>query len=225
MSGVAVREMRRELGLSQQEAARRWGVSQAYVSLVEQGKRPVPRKLATTLARRERRFATGLTLEPPVAGRGEDLARRLGALGYPPFAYLGQARDVANPAAVVLAALTAPALDARVAAALPWVFEAFPHLSWPWLVDRAKLVNAQNRLGFLLALAREHAPRLQRFKELNDAADALDQARLFREDELTGPLTGAERRYLTDHRSDLARYWRVVTGMHADDLRYVEPTV
>jgi hypothetical protein len=151
------------------------------------------------------------------------LARRLGALGYPPFAYLGQARDVANPAAVVLSALTATSLPARVAVALPWVFTSFPDLHWSWLCNQAKLVNAQNRLGFLLALAMEHAPTLAESAALAAALAVLDDARLFREEPLAGSPTPSEVRYLCEHRSDLAKHWRVLTGLQVSDLRYDAP--
>ena len=152
MTGAQVRAVRERLGLTQQQAARRWRLSQAYVSLVEHGKRPAPDRLAALLARTEPRMATGLPLEAAVPA-AEDLTRRLGALGYPEFTYLADPRDLANPAAVVLATLKMPVVPARVTEALPWLLVTFADLDWGWLMDQAKLANVQNRLGYLLGLA------------------------------------------------------------------------
>ena len=160
MSGQDLRTARERLGLTQVRAARRWRVSQAYLSLMERGLRPVPERLVRLTARTDSKLATGLTLDSSRAAKvSHALEERLGSLGYPGFAYLGGARMLENPAAVALAALRAPVVPARVTEALPWLFLNYPHLDWDWLVDQVKLANRQNRLGFLVAMARELAER------------------------------------------------------------------
>jgi transcriptional regulator with XRE-family HTH domain len=222
MDGTAVRSARERLGLTQQQAARRWRMSQAYVSLVEQGKRPVPERLARALARAEPVMATGLSVETrPLSA--DQLPELLGALHYPGFAYLGEPRDVANPAVVVLAALRARSLSARVSEALPWVLVTFAHLGWDWLVDQAKLANAQNRLGFLVGLARELASghgAEAAVSRLAGVERQLEEARLVKEDTLGRDLTEVERRHHREHRSSLAAHWNLLTGLRVEDLRY-----
>jgi len=54
-------------------------------------------------------------------------------------------------------ALSENDLDARVTGVLPWVLLRYPELDWSWLVSHVKLRNLQNRLGFLVSVAREVA--------------------------------------------------------------------
>src|SRR5829696_127610 len=126
MTGTDLRSARETLGLTQVAAARRWRVSQTYLSLMEQGRRPVPERLARLAVRTAPKLATGLALHS--AGTSSpNLEGLLGSLGYPGFAYLGHANTVQNPAAVVLAALRPPVVSARVTEALPWVLLTYPH--------------------------------------------------------------------------------------------------
>lgn len=221
MSGTEVRTARRALGLTQQQAARRWKVSQTYLSLMEHDKRRVPARLARVLVRREPRLATALPVES--ATGLDDLPELLGALGYPRFAYLAERRNVMNPATVVLAALEAPEVPARVVEALPWVLATFPNLDWDWLVDRARLANVQNRLGYLVMLASQvaesRASATAAFK-LADVQRRLEEARLVKEDTLGRELTDVEKRHLRQHRPAAAAHWNVLTNLRAEDLRY-----
>jgi hypothetical protein len=41
---------------------------------------------------------------------------------------------------------------------MAWLPLAYPHLNWDWLTANAKLRDRQNRLGFVVVLARQ-APR------------------------------------------------------------------
>ncbi len=222
MSGVEVRSTRERLGLTQMQAARRWRVSQTYLSLMEHGKRRVPDRLARQLAHAEPSLATALPLEPP-PGKPVDLPKALGTLGYPGFAYLADPRVVTNPAAVVLAALQAPHAAARVTEAIPWVLATFVDLDWNWLVDRSKLANLQNRLGYLVMLAREVS------EQKNDSAASklsvverrLDEAKLAKEDTLGRELTDVERTHLRQHRPEGAAHWNLLTSLQSKDLRYV----
>ena len=156
-------------------------------------------------------------------GKANDLPRLLGSLGYAGFAYLAEARAVMNPAAVVLAALRTTAVPARVTEALPWVLVTFAHLDWDWLVDHAKLANLQNRLGYLVTLAREVAEQRGESAAVQTLADVgrrLEEARLVKEDTLGRDLTSVERRHLREHRPAAAAHWNLLTNLRAEDLRY-----
>jgi transcriptional regulator with XRE-family HTH domain len=222
MSGEQLRETRERLGLTQQAAARKWRLSQTYVSFLERDKRPVPARLARLLAREDPRLATAL----PVRARAtqvNELPETLGALGYERFSYLGDSQKLANPAAVVLDALKAPVLESRVTEALPWVLVSFSDLDWAWLVAEAKLANLQNRLGFLVSLARQVAERkgdVEAARVLAKAEGALEEARLAKEDSLGRDLTDAERVFLREHRLPLAAHWNLLTSLQLDQLRY-----
>lgn len=156
-------------------------MSQAYVSQVEAGARPISRKLAARLARLP-------DLPPGIVPPGHadldaadaDFAADLTALGYPGFADRAaapmldfeagdtntkSARETRrastlaptplprNPAAVIVAILSRRQVAPSVMAAIPWVLVTHADLDAPWLVDQARRRNLQNRLGFLTDLA------------------------------------------------------------------------
>jgi transcriptional regulator with XRE-family HTH domain len=221
MSGGQVRTLRKQLGLTQQEAARKWRLSQTYLSLMETGGRRVPDRLARQLARVDLPLSTGLRLE--ISVKTDDLPVLLGTLGYPGFEYLQNPKVVTNPATVLLAALQAPVIPARVTEALPWLLVTFPDLNWDWLLERAKVSNAQNRLGYLVALAMEVAERQGKRSvaaDLGSVLQKLEDARLVREDTFGRALTDVERRHLLRHRSDAARHWSLLTDFGVEQLRY-----
>ena len=219
---------RLETALSQEQAAARLGVSQPYLSQLEKGERPITAELARAAATLYRLPATALPIPGSVAqgvpADSETLARQLAGLGYPGFAHLRHAK--ANPAAVLLEALVQETLEVRLAEALPWVVLTYPDMDWPWLIREAKLRNAQNRLGFVVAMARELAAARPRFRSALDrisaAAIELERARLAREDTLCrGSMPPAEREWLATTRSALARHWNLVTGLTVDQLSHV----
>ena len=214
---------RERAGLTQVQAARRLGVSQPYLSQLERGDRPVTEELARRAATAYRLPATAWPLPEDAVQQVTDpdrLARRLAGLGYPGFAHLRG--EKANPAAVLLEALRQPDLEVRLAEALPWVVLAYPELDWDWLVPKAKLLNLQNRLGFVVAMARAAAAR--RSNETARAALAaveqqLEHARLAREDTLCREsMLAAERRWLVTARPELARHWNLLTGLTVEQL-------
>lgn len=214
-------------GLTQMEAAGRLGVSQPYLSQLEKGERPVTQELARLAAAVYGLPATALPIPETDAGKviGPGLlARQLAGLGYPGFAHL-RARK-ANPAAVVLAALVQNDLETRLAEALPWVLLTYPELDWSWLICQVKLRDAQNRLGFLVAVAKELGIGTSEFlpavERLAMVEQQLERARLVREDTLCrDSMPTAERRWLEANRSPLARHWNLLTGLAADQLAYV----
>jgi transcriptional regulator with XRE-family HTH domain len=213
-------------GLTQKQAAQRLGVSQPYLSQLEMGQRPVTAELASSATALYRLPATALPLpETPADLKADDglLARQLSGLGYPGFTHLRPRK--ANPAAVLLAALSRKDLETRLMEALPWVLLTYPDLDWRWLIRHAKLDDVQNRLGFLVGMAKDLAAdraeyRLA-FEQLCAAGQKLERARLARQDTLCREsMPGAERHWLEANRSALARHWNLLTGLTADQLSY-----
>jgi transcriptional regulator with XRE-family HTH domain len=213
--------------LTQKQAAERLGVSQPYLSQLEKGERPVTAELALAATALYRLPATALPLPKNLADqpRTDDalLARQLSGLGYPGFAHLRPRRT--NPAAVVLAALLRKDLETRLAEALPWVLLTYPDLDWSWLTQHAKLQDVQNRLGFLVAVAKSltaNRPEYQSASsQLCAAEQQLERARLARQDTLCREsMPNAERHWLEANRSPLARHWNLLTGLTVDQLSY-----
>lgn len=214
MTGASVRALRVDLGLTQAEAARRWGLSQAYVSLVEQGRRPVPDRLVAAVG----------PLVLPARQQGllvaTELAVALGNLGYPAFRYLANGRTP-DPAAVVLEVLRAGDASPRVVRALPWVLAHHPDLDWPRLLTQVKALTLQNALGFLTGLARRLARREGKtavVDRLLAVERELEDVRLVKERSLGRRLADAEARHVRAQRSALARRWRVLSELTVDDV-------
>jgi len=101
----------------------------------------------------------------------------------------------------------------------------YPDLDWGWLVRHAKLQDAQNRLGFLVALAKDLAAERvgseSALGQLSAVEQQLEHARLAREDTLCREsMPKAERHWLKANRSALARHWNLLTGLTSDQLSY-----
>ena len=115
-------------------------------------------------------------------------------------------------------------LEPRLSEALPWVAWRYPDLDWEWLVRKAKLHDLQNRLGFVVALARQVAERKGQAataEALAAAEQRLEPSRLVREDTLCREsMTQAERRWLRDRRSAQAQHWNLLTGLVPEHLSY-----
>ena len=228
MMGQELKDGRRKAGLTQVEAAARLGVSQPYLSQLERGRRPVRAPLARAATALFRLSPTALPVPEAVRpGAAEDparLARQLAGLGYPAFEHLRSGAK-ANPAAVVLEALLQRDLEVRLSEALPWVLLNYPELDWQWLVEHAKRHDVQNRLGFVVAVARALATRDAGLSDaeakLAMAEERLERSRLAREDTLAREsMPAAERRWLAENRSPAARHWNLLTSLSADQLSY-----
>ena len=225
MTGTELKSGRERKGWGQELAARRLGVSQPYLSLLERGERRVPERLARKAAGVYGLSAAVLPTEiarDGVQPAGEDtLARDLAALGYPGFSYLKPGRKK-NPAEIVLRALSTPNLASRLTEALPWVLLKFPDLDWGWLIAAAKLNDLQNRLGFVTGVARRLAENLGEGEVaalLARQESALERSRLVREDTLCHEsLTVAERRWLRENRPQEAKHWRLLTDLSPEHL-------
>ena len=201
----ALRQWRKRQRLTQAEAARLLGVSQPYLSLIEQGARVLTPEI------RDR-------MKTPVEGgdkRKNDLYReQLGSLGYPGYAHLAGRRKL-SPEALLLAVISAPDADPRVVEALPWLIRQNAEvMNMERLVQQAKLRNVQNRLGFVLALSGVAA------NSVIAAIKELEKARLFEQTSLCwDSMPSAVREWMFLNRTPLAEHWRVLTRLRTEDLR------
>jgi len=227
MTGQDLRRARLEKNWTQQDAAARLRVSQGYLSLLERGRRAVPSKLVQRLLQKYKLPPTALPLQSPeslaLTAKPEALAHALGTLGYPGFSYL-RGEPNRNPAELLLNALMQPDLDSRVAEGLPWLAFTYTDMNWDWLVSNAKLYDLQNRLGFVVTLARELAERTNataKVLHLKQNEALLERSRLVREDTFChDSLTEAEKRWLRETRPADAERWNLLTDLKADHLAY-----
>jgi len=132
-----------------------------------------------------------------------------------------------NPYQVVLEALAQPNLEARIVEALPWLMVRHAEGDTQWLEDNAKLTDVQNRLGFVVTMARRltesHPKRKAEAQALARLEERLYKSRLAREETLCREsLTGAERRWLRTNRSEEARRWNLLTGWMPEHFRYAQ---
>jgi transcriptional regulator with XRE-family HTH domain len=226
MTGSNLKEARQRAGWTQQQAASALGVTQAYLSMVERGHRPVTDSVATRAMETFDLSPTVLPLEPEnsLSLSDDDFKAELGTLGYPGFSYL-RAKHKRNPAELLSYALNQSDLDARVVEALPWMACEYVDMNWDWLVGHAKQNDRQNRLGFVVTLAGELAEKKgdsSRSEKLNQYRELLDRSRLVREDTLChDSMTRAERKWLTENRPSEARYWHLLTDLDLKHLTYV----
>ena len=227
MTGNQLAHYRRERKRTQAQTARALGVSQTYLSLLEAGKRPLTEKLTKKAVRffdlAPTEFPARLALGELRSVSDDQLASDLADLGYTGFAHLRRARmRRKNPAEVLLTALNAPQRDARLVEALPWLVLAFPDMKWKEVTSVAKMYDLQNRLGFVVSVARALAERRLDSKAasaLKVREAELERSMLAREDTLCNEtMTNAERRWLTDHRPANAKHWRLLAGLVPEHL-------
>jgi len=216
---------RKRAGLTQTKAARLLGLSQAYLSLLENGERAMTSRVAR-LAGKLYGLPNALPLptRPDVSPSSSDkLVRQLAGLGYPGYAHV-RPRSLANPAQVVLEAVTLEDRGERVARAIPWVLSRYPDLDWEWLVDQTRLKNAQNRVGFLVSLARQlldlDKPDPKGAERLREAEWRLESAKLVAESTLDQrPVSDPEREWIRENRPELARRWNVLSTLTVEQVR------
>ncbi len=125
---------------------------------------------------------------------------------------------------VVLDALLQRNLETRLSEALPWVVATYPNLQWDWLVQQAKLNDIQNRLGFVVDLAKHVAEKSQRQSELaqlSAVSHLLVRSLLVHEDTLCREsMSEVERNWLAENRSPYAKRWNLLTGVAPEQLPY-----
>jgi transcriptional regulator with XRE-family HTH domain len=214
---------------TQKQAARRLGVSQPYLAMLEGGQRrltpAVVRKAMGVLRLPATVLPLPPRLEPPQADSAS-FANQVAALGYPGFAYLRSRGTKRNPAEVLLAALAQDDLEARVFEALPWLLLQYWDMDSAWLVEQAKRLDLQNRLGYVVGLARHLSERTephdnQRTRSLAALEAALEPSRLAREDTLCRkPATGVERTWLMENRPADAKHWNLLTDWRPEHFNY-----
>lgn len=227
MTAEQWRTGREEAGLTQVVAAGSLNVSQPYLSQLETGLRLASARLARKAAKLYGLPPTALPLPEPLDVQQvspDDLQRKLASLGYPGFEHV-RSKAVSNPAEVVLNAVVNRDLDTRLVEALPWVLSRYTDLNWEWLRNRAKLHNAQNRLGYLVHLAEQTAraapERHGAVQVLSRWEKELEEARLAREGTLCrDSMPEPERAWLRSNRSEAAVHWSLLTGLTAEQLPY-----
>lgn len=228
MNCTELRLKRQKGGWSEQQAAQRLGVSQSYLSMLENGKRPLTMRVAR---RAMKAFGLPATVLPlgfvRIAWDPHRLAKELAALDYPGFSHMRTHGPKENPAAVLLAALSNDRLEARVVEALPWLLLRYWNLDQAWLLDETKRRDLQNRLGFVVAVARRMSesntpPNPARTESLAELEGKLDKSRLVREDTLgKPPQTATEREWVMQNRTPEAEHWNVMTDWHPEHFQYV----
>jgi hypothetical protein len=94
----------------------------------------------------------------------------------------------------------------------------------PWLVENARKFNLQNRLGFVVSLARRVAELRHegsRSAALSQLDNLLADSRLAKEDSFyRSPRTEGEQEWLRKHRTEDAAYWNLLTDMRPEHLPY-----
>jgi hypothetical protein len=192
------------------------------------------RRLTPGLARRFMRvYGLSPTVLPapeefrlPQRVSAQSLAEQLAALGYPGFAYLRPHVAKKNPGQVLLEALAQHDLEARLVEALPWLLLRYWDVDADWLVEQAKRSDLQNRIGFVVSLARRapeaaNAPSGNRNRALAELEMALDKSRLAHEGTFCKtPRTDAERSWLRENRPEEAKHWNLLTDWRVEHLQY-----
>jgi transcriptional regulator with XRE-family HTH domain len=221
VTGKQLRDMRKRKGWNQEQMAERLGVSQTYLSLLENGRRTIPRNLLTRAIRLFDLSAVWLPVDKdqfdPANLHQEALAEELAGHGYPGLGHLVSRKGRKNPAELLLSALSQPNLDSRLVEALPWLALTYPEMDWDWLTRAARANDLQNRLGFVLSVARRLAELRgegSKADELHRVESSLKRSLLAREDTLCHEsMTLAERRWLRRNRPPEARQWRLLTDL------------
>jgi len=220
---------RKKSGLTQVRAAARLGVTQGYLSQLEEGMRPLTAEMTKKMVRLFELSPTELPLEQYLwkvrAATDERLAEDLSALKYPGFSHLKHGRPK-NPAVVLISALRAPELDARLVEALPWVVWTYHEMDWNKLVTAAKARDLQNRLGFVTNVARRTAELKadkHRVLFLGKKERELEDSRLAKEGTLChDSMTESEKKWLRKTRPDAARYWNLLADLSPDTIEHYD---
>jgi transcriptional regulator with XRE-family HTH domain len=227
MTAEQWRSGRKKAGHTQVKAARLLCVSQAYLSQLETGVRVGSSELVRKAARV---YALPSALPLPETRKTPEvspdaLQRKLASLGYPGFEHV-RSKVMCNPAEVVLGAVVKQDLETRLVEALPWVLSTYTDLNWEWLRDRAKLQNAQNRLGYVVYLAVQTARALRTHPSAVQVLSAweseLEQGRLMQEGTLCrDSMPERERVWLRTNRPEAAAHWNLLTSLTPEQLPYV----
>lgn len=219
---------RKQRGLTQHSVAKLLRVSQAYVALLEKGKRSFPNALARKAVMRLQMNPLALPFTERSTKMGSHhLAQQLASLGYPGFASM-RATWKRNPLQVLLEALEQDNLEARVTEALPWLLTKYGNMSEAnrhWLLQQARVLNLTNRLGFVVSLAMQVLSRKEKsasesYRSLSFLESNLKEGRLDKEDTLCQNLSTNEKEWLKLNRPPEAAFWHVLADWRPEHLQY-----
>jgi transcriptional regulator with XRE-family HTH domain len=226
MNSREFREARLRKDWTQEEAAGRLGVTQPYLNLLENGKRRLTPRVVRRAVSVYRLSPEVLPVEEgfvPSPTSDDRLVEWLARLEYPGFAYLKGHTARKNPHEVLLVALGQTRLDGRVAEALPWVVMKYAQPT-SWLVGTARKFNLQNKLGFVVSVARqvaENRSESARAQNLGQLGGLLEESRLAKEGFFyRPPRTESEREWLRQNRTAAAEHWNLLTDMRPEQLSY-----
>ena len=220
MTGHQLKQYRKQSGLTQDKAARLLGVSQTYLSLLEDDKRPLTEMLKKKAVKGFNLPVTELPAKANTYNVGKvtdnQLTSDLATLGYLGFSHWKRSR-LKNPADVLLSALNADKRAARLVEALPWVVFQFPDMEWKSLVMTAKAHDLQNRLGFVTNVARRMAEKYgkqETAQKLESVEAGLEGSKLEKVGTLCNEtMTQAERNWLAQNSTPEAKHWHLLTDL------------
>src|SRR5260370_30567172 len=226
MTGLDLLNARERRGMTQRQVADELGVSQAYVSMLEKERRHLPSRIVSQLLAKYEVNPLALPLDGVKVWPQVDsglLATQLAALGYPGFSYM-KAQKAWNPAELLLAALVKDDLETRVAEALPWLALRYHDMDWHWVVNESKLHDAQNRLGFVVTLARKLAEQnslsatANRFVSLESQLQRskLEHVGTFRNERMST----AEKQWLQNRSTPEAKQWNMLSDLAPEHLAH-----
>ena len=219
---------RQKHGWGQVEAAERLGVSQPYLAMLENGKRrltpALARKVVAAYGLPPVELPLPAAFTPAEKVDGQRLTEELAKLHYPGFAYVRTRVKTRHPGEVLLMALAQESLEGRAAEALPWLLLRYWQMDLGWLVGEAKKCDLQNRLGFVVNLARQVSERgtePERTQALAGLESSLESGRLAREDYFYRPPRNEhERMWLLENRPAAARHWNLLSDLRPEHLQY-----
>ena len=228
MRASDLRAERCRRGWGQVRAAKRLGVSQPYLAMLESGKRPLTpalaRKVVAAYGLPPAELPVPAAFNPAERVDAQRLMEDLAKLGYPGFAYVRTGVRSKNPAQVLLTALAQESLEGRAAEALPWLLLRYWRMDFRWLVVEAKKFDLQNRLGFVASLARQLSERTaeaDRTRALAQLESRLDRSRLAREDYFyRPPRNERERQWLAQNRPQAAQHCNLPSDLRPEHLPY-----
>jgi transcriptional regulator with XRE-family HTH domain len=226
MNSSQLLQARQNKHWEQIETAEKLGVSQSYLSLLESGKREITKKISHRAIKIFRLSACALPIEKnldeTIVGKNDELTKDLGTLGYPKFAFL-KSNVNKNPLEVLFLSLKTENLESRLVEALPWLVFTFSDLDWETLFKLVKINDLQNKLGFVISLARKSAERLKdrsKMEFLCKKELELSNSRLFQEAVFSQNLTETEKKWLKNNRSKDAKFWRVLSDLEIKHFDY-----
>ncbi len=130
-------------------------------------------------------------------------------LGYPGFAHIAPYTVPPRPDSFLFEVLAQPDFDARVAEGLPWLVHHWAdRMDLVWLVEQARQLHVENRVGYLLEASGSRLPAvLDAIRELR---------RLPSTHEVTlgwDSMPRAAREWMRINRTAMARRWNMVTRL------------